>query len=127
MTQRVFDVDNPQDVKDLFDILPDGVKKIYKDTPTNELEFYDKDGEYIDSCAHIRVNWHGKTLITRPVDESEWIGKLCWFQEEKGTMPFIGVLESITGDKYKCEAYLTPCKVCRPVRRDEVKFVEDME
>ena len=27
MTQRIFDVDNPQDIKDLFDILPDGVKK----------------------------------------------------------------------------------------------------
>ena len=30
MTQRIFDVDNPQDVKDLFNILPDEVWKWLK-------------------------------------------------------------------------------------------------
>ena len=125
MTQRIFDVDNPQDVKDLFDILPDKIKKIMRNL--NAFDCYDKDGEYIDSCAQIRVNWRDKKEITRPADETQWIGKLCWFCEEKTTMPFIGILESIKGDEYKCEAHLTPCKVCRPVHHDEVKFVEDAE
>ena len=125
MTQRIFDVDNPQDIKDLFDILPDKIKKIMRNL--NAFDCYDKDGEYIDSCAQIRVNWRDKTEITRPADETQWIGKLCWFCEEKTTMPFIGILESIKGDEYKCEAHLTPCKVCRPVHHDEVKFVEDAE
>ena len=125
MTQRIFDVDNPQDVKDLFDILPDKIKKIRRNL--NAFDCYDKDGEYIDSCAQIRVNWRDKKEITRPADETQWIGKLCWFCEEKTTMPFIGILESIKGDEYKCEAHLTPCKVCRPVHHDEVKFVEDAE
>ena len=63
-------MDNPQDIKDLFDILPNGVKKIYKDTPTNEIEFYDKDGVYIDSCAHIRVNWHEDDMyVVQAVNE----------------------------------------------------------
>lgn len=128
MTQRIFDVDNPQDVKDLFDILPNDVKKIYKDTLTNEIEFYDKDGGYIDSCAYIRVDWHGKTLITRPVDESQWIGCLCWFWDKNG-QPFIAVLKRIESDAtYK---YITTdgehYEYCRPVRRDEIKFVEDVE
>ena len=125
MTQRIFDVDNPQDIKDLFDILPDKIKKIMRNL--NAFDCYDKDGEYIYSCYFFSINWRDKTGITRPVGESQWIGKLCWFCEEKTTMPFIGILESIKGDEYKCEAHLTPCKVCRPVHHDEVKFVEDAE
>ena len=126
MTQRIFDVDNPQDVKDLFDILPNAVKKIYKYTPTNEIKFYDKDGEYIDSCSHIRVNWHGKTLITRPVDESQWIGKLCWFWTDNEKSATIGILGRKTpGGNYQ-EGKTNECyPYCRPVRRDEVGFVED--
>lgn len=128
MTQRIFDVNNPQDVKDLFDILPNDVKKIYKNTPTNEIEFYDKDGEYIDSCAYIRVNWHCKTIIARPVDESELIGCLCWFWD-KNEQPFIAVLNEIMTKS--CYKYATTdgetYKYCRPVRRDEIKFVEDTE
>ena len=131
MTQRIFDMDNPQDIKDLFDILPDAVKKIYKDTPTNEIEFYDKDGDYIDSCSHIRVNWHGKTLITRPVNESKWIGCLCWFADDTDN-EYIGVLHATrNGDDsypYICKnGLLRSFNQCRPVRRDEVKFVEDVE
>lgn len=128
MTQRIFDVDNPQDVKDLFDIFPNGVKKIYKYTPTNEIKFYDKDGEYIDSCSHIRVNWHGKTLITRPVDETKLIGCLCWFWDYN-EQPRIAVMKRIDADtSYKYITTDGDCyKYCRPVRRDEVKFVEDVE
>lgn len=63
MTQRIFDVDNPQDVKDLFDILPDKVKTVIQDSiDSEEIELYGKDGGYIDSCAHIRVNWRDKTF-----------------------------------------------------------------
>ena len=123
MTQRIFDVDNPQDVKDLFDIIPDRYIRITRTDP-GHLRVCSTDCA-VDFTAPIVINWRNKTKITRPVDETQWFGKLCWFQEEKDTMPFIGVLESITGDKYKCEAHLTPCKVCRPVRRDEIKFVED--
>ena len=129
MTQRIFDVDNPQDVKDLFDILPNAVKKIYKYTPTNEIKFYDKDGEYIDSCSHIRVNWHGKTLITRPVDETQWVGCLCWFWDGNPEEKYLGVLKKIDRDYYGPYEEVSGkyYKNCRPVRRDEVKFVEDME
>lgn len=132
MTQRIFDMDNPQDVKDLFDILPDKVQKICLGTGSNETEFYNKDGLYVDSCAHIRVNWHGKKIaITRPVDESKWIGCLCWFADDDGA-EYIGILhETCNSDgffPYVCRnEILRAFKYCRPVRRDEVKFVEDME
>lgn len=129
MTQRIFDVDNPQDVKDLFDILPNGVKKIYKDTLTNEIDFYDEDGKYIDSCAYIRVDWHGKTLIPRPVDESQWIGNLCWFKDSGGGPESIGILKAIN-ERAKCKymrADRTSWELCRPARRDEVPFADDAE
>ena len=132
MTQRIFDVDNPQDVKDLFDILPDKIQKIYPDPVNNEIEFYDKDGVFVDSCAHIRVNWHGKKIaITRPVDKSKWIGCLCWFVGDDGT-EYIGILHAIrNGDDsypYVCKnGILRAFKYCRPVRRDEIKFVEDVK
>lgn len=125
MTQRIFDVDNPQDVEDLFDIIPDRYIRITRTDP-GHLRVCSTDCA-VDFTAPIVINWRNKTKITRPVDETQWIGKLCWFQEEKNTMPFIGVLESINGNEYKCEAHLTPCKVCRPVRRDEVQFVDDAE
>lgn len=131
MTQRIFDVDNPQDVKDLFNILSDAVKTIYKDTTTDKIELYDKNGTFIDSCAHIRVNWHDKLQIIRPVDKSKWIGCLCWFVADDETN-YIGVLHAIrNGDDfypYICKNGLfRSFKNCRPVRRDEIKFVEDVE
>lgn len=123
MTQRIFDVDNPQEI---FDLFPDNVIRIEKSGREDEENIIIFDDDCWD-FTRIKINWRNKTEITRPGDESQWIGKLCWFQEEKNTMPFIGILESINGDEYKCEAHLTPCEVCRPVRRDEVKFVEDTE
>lgn len=121
MTQRVFDVDNPQEI---FDLFPDDVIRIEKSDRKDGQDIIIFNDDRWD-FTRIKINWRDKTEITRPVDESQWIGKLCWFQEEKNTMPFIGVLESIKGDEYNCAAHLTPCKVCRPVRRSEVQFVED--
>ncbi len=130
MTQRIFDVDNPQDVKDLFDILPDKIQKIYPDPVNKEIEFYDKNGVFVDSCAHIRVNWHGKKIaITRPVDESKWIGCLCYFWDEDPKYKQFGILEKIDTEcrtPYETSNGLSYIN-CRPVRRDEVKFVEDVE
>lgn len=123
MTQRIFDVDNPQEI---FDLFPDDVIRIEKSDrkDTQDIIIFDDDRwDY----THIKINWRDKTEITRPVDKSQWIGKLCWFQEEKSTLPFIGILGRINGDEYKCEAHLAPCKVCRPVRRSEVKFADDDE
>ena len=131
MTQRIFDVDNPQDVKDLFDILPDKTQKICLGLGSNETEFYNKDGLYVNSCAHIRINWRNKKEIARPVDESKWLGCLCWFVGVDGS-EHIGVLHAVhngdDSDPYVCKnGILRSFKHCRPVRRNEIKFVEDME
>lgn len=126
MTQRIFDVDNPQDVKDLFDIIPDRYIRITRTDP-GHLRVCSTD-YVVDFTAPIVINWRNKTEITRPVDETQWIGKLCWFWD-KDEQPFIAVLKKImTISRYKYtttddESY----KYCRPVRRDEVKFAEDTE
>lgn len=129
MTQRIFDVDNPQDIKNLFDILPDKIKKIRRNL--NAFDCYDKDENYIYSCQFFSINWRDKTEITRPVDETKWIGCLCWFVDDTGN-EYIGVLHAIrNGDNsypYICKnGLLRSFKNYRPVRRDEVKFVEDVE
>lgn len=124
MTQRIFDVNNPQEI---FDLYPDNVIRIEKparDVGKNKIIFDDDYWDY----TRIKINWRDKTKITRPVDESQWIGKLCWFWD-KNEQPFIAVLEKIMPElRYK---YITTdgetYKCCRPVRRDEVQFAEDTE
>jgi len=129
MIQRIFDVDNPQDVKDLFDILPNNIVKI-KWQPT----WYDKVG-LVDNRGLMLLTelfciaWHDKTLITRPVDETKLIGCLCWFADSGATCEYIGILNAIDenrDNKYQMKNGAR-FSLCRPVRRDEVKFVEDVE
>lgn len=124
MTQRIFDVDNPQDVKDLFNIVPDRYIRITRDE-YNNMRIWSTDCG-VDFCAPFAINWHSKTEITRPVAESDWIGCLCWFLNEN-EQPRIAVMKRIGADtSYKYITTDGACyKYCRPVRRDEIKFVED--
>ena len=128
MTQRIFDVDNPQDIKDLFDILPNYIVKI-KWLPTyDKVGLVDNRG-LMSSTELFCIAWRDKTEITRPVDETQWIGKLCWFWDRNPEEKYLGVLNKINRDYYgPYEEVGGDCyKYCRPVRRDEVKFVEDVE
>ena len=125
MTQRIFDVDNPQEI---FDLFPDDVIRIEKSDrkDTQDIIIFD------DDCwdyTHIKINWRGKTEITRPADESNLIGCLCWFWDRDLKNKILGVLKKIDRDYYNPYEEVGGCcyKNCRPVRRDEIKFVEDME
>ena len=95
----------------------------------NAFDCYDKDENYLYSCQFFSINWRDKTGITRPVDESKWIGCLCWFWNEYPKEKHLGILEKIETD-YD-HPYRVPIdrgyQYCRPVRRDEINFVEDME
>lgn len=125
MTQRIFDVDNPQDIKDLFDVLPNNIVKI-KWMPT-KAGLFDNCGLMLPTDL-FRIAWRDKTEITRPVDESNLIGCLCWFWDDN-EQPRIAVIKRIGADtSYKYITTDGACyQNCRPVRRDEIKFVEDME
>ena len=125
MTQRIFDVDNPQDVKDLFDIIPDRYIRITRDE-YNNMRIWSTDCG-VDFTAPVAINWHNKTEITRPGDKSKLIGCLCWFSDSGATSEYIGLLSAIDeNSKYQMKNG-SRFSLCRPVRRDEVKFVEDVE
>lgn len=92
MTQRIFDVENEKDMQDLWDILPDIVKRIEKEE-TRELNPYHRymaDDFYLGSCCYINIDFHDKTEITRPMKEctEQDIGKLCAFWDYKEKMHY---------------------------------------
>ena len=97
MTQRIFDVENKKDMADLWDILPDMVKRIEKEE-TNELNPYHRymaDDFCLGGCCYINIDFHDKTEITRPIQEAteQDVGKLCYFwdydeEQENGTGSF---------------------------------------
>ena len=124
MTQRIFDVDNPQEI---FDLFPDGVIRIEKSDrkDTKDIIIFD------DDCwdyTHIKINWRDKTKITRPVGETQWIGKLCWFWTDNEKSATIGILGRKTpGGNYQEEKTNKCYPYCRPVRRDEVQFADDAD
>ena len=83
MTQRIFDVENEKDMQDLWNILPDMVKRIEKEE-TDELNPYHRymaDDFCLGGCCYINIDFHDKTEITRPIQEATEAdsGKLCKF------------------------------------------------
>lgn len=87
MTQRIFDSDNEKDMQDLWDILPDMVKRIEKEE-TDELNPYHRymaDDFCLGGCRYINIDFHDKKEITRPIKEETEadIGKLCYFWDDE--------------------------------------------
>lgn len=80
MTQRVFDTNNEKDMADLWDILPDWADKITKGEKKEYDVIWNTELHASYRCL-IKINWHDKTEITRPIQEATEadIGKLCMF------------------------------------------------
>lgn len=129
MTQRIFDTDNEEDMRWLWNILPDDVNKIKKHT--KELNHFYKGADVIFSSL-IKINWHGKKEITRPVNYEDMIGCVGWFKHHKETVDggsVFGILDKynendILGKKFHCRSntwfeYFTPAK------KSELKFWEE--
>lgn len=86
MTQKIFDINNEKDIKQLFEPLNEEVQKIcYVD---GEVRFLDKNGNFIQSTDLIDINCSNGTIITRPTQENikeatkEDIGKVCLFWDD---------------------------------------------
>lgn len=128
MTQRIFDMENEQDVKDLFDILPDSVYKISVDFETGLIDTYYPKGGISRWSLPLKIDWHNNIKeVYRPVDKSKWIGCLCLFKNlsQKG---HVGILKNIDDfSKKYVDEYGFNWTYCRPVKRDEIQFVEDGE
>ena len=129
MTQRIFDVENEKDMADLWDILPEMVKSIEKDETEEENAYnrYMATGYCIGGCPYIKINWHDKTEITRPIQEAteQDIGKLCcfWDSEYNPNAKIVGCLHSIL--PYKDVKYVVrgglSYRHCRRLTKQEIE------
>jgi len=104
--QKIFDVNNKEDMDLLWSILPDDVVRILKACYTSE-KYYGENNNVVGITNFFNINWRDKTEITRPIPEitKQDIGKLCMFsypQEDESKV--IGILRNIkkTTDGKNC-------------------------
>jgi hypothetical protein len=108
MTQRIFDVENEKDMADLWDILPDFINKIKRNVPADYYLVHYKNNPNVDILRFIKINWHDKTEITRPIQEctEQDVGKICVFWDNEGTIAYGLLSDLIIKDsndiKYGC-------------------------
>jgi hypothetical protein len=131
MTQRIFDIENEKDYADLWDILPDEAEKSRK--VKTGIEFLDKDNEpclYIHDgdggASIIKINWHDKTEITRPVDYKSMIGCVGWFWDNEEDIKDLAVLQAYDthddmGFYFKAGEDIW-YKFFTPAKKSELKF-----
>lgn len=105
MTQRIFDTDNEEDMKLLWSILPHNINRAIRYTDKTYKFFEDE--VFVFECNWLRINWHDKTEITRPMQEAteQDIGKLCMFSyPQEDVSKVIGILRNIkkTTDGKNC-------------------------
>lgn len=124
MTQRIFDVNNEKDMADLWNIVPDDVNKI----ENVNLNCNCYIGNCIICTPLIKINWHNKTEITRPIQEAteQDLGKLCCFWN--GEVTYIGKLchikDTDTGKYYEMGAPVVGnfrFTHCRRLTKQEIK------
>jgi len=103
MTQRIFDIENEKDMQDLFSILPDDVDKIekYPDGVIDPFAGFCSPSIHMPCRSIIKINWHDKTEITRPIREctEQDVGKLCYFWGNDKNDYAYGILRSIETEK----------------------------
>lgn len=126
MTQRIFDVENEKDMADLWDIVPEDINKIVKDE--YQASLCDKNGKWIFTVPYrlIKINWHNKTEITRPIQEATEadVGKLCYFWDDDGEYKGYAILslKDVAGGKpYYIADGTTTYDHCRRLTKQEIE------
>lgn len=123
MSQKIFDVNNEEDMDLLWSILPIGIIRAvkHKDKTTFWSELFYED---IPS-GFININWQDKTEIIRPVNYEDMIGCVGWFWDNDGEEKSLGVLTAykpetkfsfVKGNKDNTYFYF------RPAKKSELKF-----
>jgi hypothetical protein len=121
--QRIFDIENEKDMADLWDILPDETDKITRNDKIWDC-IYVGEGTF---RSLLKINWHDKTEITRPVNYEDMIGCVGYFwDEENESVKVIGILKSQINKEYCLESYDGSCwKHFTPAKKSELNFYED--
>ena len=128
MTQRIFDVENEKDMADLWNILPENIYKLVKDE--YQASLLDQNGEYIFTVPYrlIKINWHDKTEITRPIQEATEadIGKLCYFWDDDEEFKGYAILtlkDVVGGKPYYIADGNTTYDHCRRLTKQEIEEI----
>lgn len=128
MTQRIFDIENEKDMADLWDIVPENIYKLVKDE--YQASLLDKNGEYIFTVPYrlIKINWHDKTEITRPIQEATEadIGKLCYFWDDDEEFKGYAILtlkDVVGGKPYYIADGNTTYDHCRRLTKQEIEEI----
>jgi hypothetical protein len=125
--QKIFDVNNKEDMDLLWSILPTNTFKI-KGMNGQSTYLFEDDNKCYGSISEdiIKINWHDKTEITRPVNYEDMIGYVCKFSSCPIRIGgcFIGVLDAIDKDspsKFHMEGGGW-FEYCEPAKKSELKI-----
>jgi hypothetical protein len=120
--QKIFDVDNKEDMDLLWSILNDNVTQIEKRN-NNGVVVVCYDNGYDDETGILKINWHDKTEITRPVNYEDMIGCVGYFRDEY-VDGCLEVLKSYNNlNEYPFETTKnTVYKYFTPAKKSELKF-----
>lgn len=122
--QRIFDVDNKEDMDLLWSILPDDVEKIEKYPDCLISPFAGLCSPQIGYFKFIKINWHNKTEITRPVNYEDMIGCVVYFYNEP-EYKSLGILKREIDGRTFIDELDGFWDYIEPVKKSELKFYED--
>lgn len=102
---------------------------VFYDKPIKEFLSWDTNNAFTKLPLDIDFgtdDWT-KCCVKIPIDESEWLGKLCWFWNDNEDDKLVYVLEAINisidykiDNPYEPIAPIAPTKHCRPLTKEEV-------
>lgn len=122
--QKIFDVDNKEDMDLLWAILPTGIIKVCKNAKVNtfwsELFYQNIPSEFIN------INWHDKTEITRPVNYEDMIGCVVYFYNEP-EYKSLGILKRETDGRTFFDELGGIWDYIEPVKKSELRFYGEQD
>ena len=123
--QKVFDVDKKEDMDLLWSILPSVIVRI---TPSTVMSH--NYGWFADSgntsIYLIKINWHDKTEITRPVNYEDMIGCVVYFYNEPEHKS-LGILKREIDGRPFIDELGGFWDYIEPVKKSELKFYGEQD
>lgn len=117
--QRIFDVENEKDMQDLWDILPDEAYSIKKSMGCQTWRRKGENTGYY--FEFVKINWHDKTEITRPVNYEDMIGCVVYFYNEP-EYKSLGILKREIDGRTFVDELGGFWNYVEPAKKSELKF-----